>query len=74
MDYHQSEPCFLHSRKGSAASSSSRHLKPFAAGDIKVFLLENVSGTAPRILEGQGYQIEFSETSIGEEELIEKAR
>jgi D-3-phosphoglycerate dehydrogenase / 2-oxoglutarate reductase len=51
---------------------NSRALKPFSTGDIKILLLENVNQSAIEILEGQGYQVEFLKTSLGEEELIKK--
>lgn len=74
MNSRQQELCLRQSQRGSADLSPSRQLKLFAAGDIKVLLLENVNEAAPRILEGQGYQIEFIKTSLSEAELIEKAR
>ncbi|ODQ79718.1 hypothetical protein BABINDRAFT_166833 [Babjeviella inositovora NRRL Y-12698] len=47
-------------------------LKPFSTGDIKILLLENVNQTAIEIFSGQGYQVEFYKSSLGDEELIEK--
>lgn len=51
-----------------------RALKPFATKDFKILLLENVNQTAVEILQGQGYQVEFHKTSLGEEDLIEKIK
>lgn len=51
---------------------TSRALKPFSTGDIKILLLENVNQSAIEILEEQGYQVEFLKTSLSEEELIKK--
>lgn len=54
--------------------SSTKQLKPFNTKDIKVLLLENVNKTGRDILEAQGYQVEFSKSSLPEDQLIEKIR
>lgn len=56
------------------AASAVKQLKPFATQDIKVLLLENVNQTGQRILEKQGYQVEFLKSSLPEDQLIEKIR
>ncbi|KAH3667993.1 hypothetical protein OGAPHI_001747 [Ogataea philodendri] len=55
-------------------SKSTKTLKPFSTGDIKILLLENVNQTAIDIFNAQGYQVEFHKTSLGEEDLIEKIK
>ncbi|KAG7818355.1 hypothetical protein KL919_002915 [Ogataea angusta] len=55
-------------------TKSTKTLKPFSTGDIKILLLENVNQTAIDIFGAQGYQVEFHKTSLGEEELIEKIK
>ena len=56
------------------AATAVKQLKPFATHDIKVLLLENVNQTGRRILEDQGYQVEFLKSSLPEDQLIEKIR
>ncbi|GMM28658.1 phosphoglycerate dehydrogenase [Martiniozyma asiatica (nom. inval.)] len=56
------------------ASKTTKTLKPFSTGDLKVLLLENVNQTALDIFANQGYQVEFHKTSLAEEELIEKIK
>jgi hypothetical protein len=57
-----------------AQSASSKHLRPFNTGDVRILLLENVNQTAQDMLKRQGYQVEFYKSSLPEEELIEKIR
>ncbi|KAI9687534.1 MAG: Phosphoglycerate dehydrogenase ser3 [Bathelium mastoideum] len=56
------------------AAFTAKQLKPFATQDIKVLLLENVNTTGRKILEDQGYQVEFLKSSLPEDQLIEKIR
>ena len=49
-------------------------LKPFATEDIKILLLENVNETGRSILTAQGYQVEALQSSLPEDELINKIR
>ena len=56
------------------SNKTSKALKPFSTGDIKILLLENVNSTAIDIFKNQGYQVEFYKSSLPEEELIEKIR
>ncbi|KAL7268953.1 D-3-phosphoglycerate dehydrogenase 2 [Rhizina undulata] len=58
----------------SQAFASSKRLKPFAAEDVRILLLENVNQAARDILAKQGYQVEFYKSSLPEDELIEKIR
>jgi len=51
-----------------------KHLKPFATEDIKILLLENINQAGQDILAKQGYQVESLNSSIPEDELIEKIR
>lgn len=53
---------------------TSKALKPFSTGDIKILLLENVNVTAIEIFKNQGYQVEFYKSSLPEDELIEKIK
>ncbi|ODH25726.1 phosphoglycerate dehydrogenase [Paracoccidioides brasiliensis] len=57
-----------------ANAAALKPLKPFASGDIKILLLENVNQTGRDILSKQGYQVEFLKSSLPEDELIEKIR
>ena len=57
-----------------AHHASSKQLKPFNTGDVRILLLENVNQTAQDILRAQGYQVEFHKSSLPEDELIEKIR
>lgn len=56
------------------AAASSKQLKPFNTGDVRILLLENVNQTAQDILRAQGYQVESYKASLPEDELIEKIR
>ncbi|KAF2238580.1 D-3-phosphoglycerate dehydrogenase [Viridothelium virens] len=56
------------------AAAAAKQLKPFATQDIKVLLLENVNQTGRKILEEQGYQVEFLKSSLPEDQLIKKIR
>lgn len=62
------------SQYSTLAHKTSKALKPFSTGDIKILLLENVNSTAIDIFKNQGYQVEFYKSSLPEEELIEKIR
>lgn len=53
---------------------TSKALKPFSTGDIKILLLENVNVAAIEIFKNQGYQVEFYKSSLPEDELIEKIK
>lgn len=55
-------------------AKTTKALKPFSTGDIKILLLENVNATAINIFKNQGYQVEFYKSSLPEDELIEKIR
>lgn len=57
-----------------SANQGERHLKPFESGDIKVLLLENINQSAVQILMEKGYQVEQLESSLPEEELIERIK
>ena len=61
-------------RAQAANASSSKQLKPFNTGDVKILLLENVNQTAQDSLRQQGYQVEFIKSALPEDELIEKIR
>ena len=61
-------------RRRSSIKETVRPLKPFAHGDIKILLLENVNSIAVETLKAQGYQVEFHKASLPEAELIEKIR
>ncbi|KAL2036970.1 hypothetical protein N7G274_010255 [Stereocaulon virgatum] len=54
--------------------ASHKQLKPFAAEEIKILLLENVNTTGQDILRSQGYQVTALKSSLPEDELIEKIR
>ena len=51
-----------------------KQLKPFAAEEIKILLLENVNKAGQDILKSKGYQVTSLKTSLPEDELIEKIR
>ena len=51
-----------------------KQLKPFATEDIKILLLENVNQTGRDILAKQGYQVDFLQSSLPEDELIARIR
>ena len=51
-----------------------KQLKPFATEDIKILLLENINQTGRDILATQGYQVDFLQTSLSEDELIARIR
>ena len=55
-----------------SSSSAPRLLTPFAIGDIRILLLENVSQGAVDLLRQQGYQVDFQTKAWTEEELCEK--
>ncbi|ODV70114.1 D-3-phosphoglycerate dehydrogenase 1 [Hyphopichia burtonii NRRL Y-1933] len=59
---------------GGNQQKTSKALKPFSTGDIKILLLENVNLTAINIFKNQGYQVEFYKSSLPEDELIEKIK
>ena len=61
------------SRTGTGPTSA-KPLKPFATEDIKILLLENVNETGRNILTAQGYQVEALQSSLSEDELINKIR
>lgn len=52
----------------------SKQLKPFVTEDIKILLLENINQTGRDVLNKQGYQVEILQTSLGEDELIQRIR
>ena len=52
----------------------SKQLKPFVTEDIKILLLENINQTGRDVLNKQGYQVESLQTSLGEDELIQRIR
>ncbi|KDN35682.1 hypothetical protein K437DRAFT_276953 [Tilletiaria anomala UBC 951] len=54
------------------SSRAPRLLTPFAIGDIKILLLENVSQGAVQMLREQGYQVDFHTKAWSEEELCKK--
>lgn len=62
------------SQYNTLSHKTSKALKPFSTGDIKILLLENVNATAIDVFKNQGYQVEFYKSSLPEEELIEKIR
>ncbi|KAK4548475.1 D-3-phosphoglycerate dehydrogenase 2 [Oleoguttula mirabilis] len=64
----------LASSHGTHQRPSTKQLKPFHTGDIKVLLLENVNKTGQDILRKQGYQVEAIKSSLPEDQLIEKIR
>lgn len=49
-------------------------LKPFATEDIKILLLENINESARTVLEKEGYQVEFYNHALTEDELIDKLK
>lgn len=55
-------------------NTGAKPLKPFATGDIKILLLENVNTTGQDILREQGYQVEALKASLPEAELLEKIK
>ncbi|EEH39432.1 D-3-phosphoglycerate dehydrogenase [Paracoccidioides lutzii Pb01] len=67
-------PPSSHGMAQAANAAALKPLKPFASGDIKILLLENVNQTGRDILSKQGYQVEFLKSSLPEDELIEKIR
>ena len=52
----------------------SKQLKPFVTEDIKILLLENINQTGRDVLNKQGYQVESLQTSLGEDELIQRIK
>lgn len=58
--------------QGSFTFNKRRHLHPFDAGEVKILLLENVNRRALDIFDKEGYEIEFLESSLPDEELIKK--
>jgi D-3-phosphoglycerate dehydrogenase len=67
-----SPPSSFGPRAMAAHNTSSKQLKPFNTGDVRILLLENVNQTAQDMLKRQGYQVEFYKSSLPEDELIEK--
>jgi len=63
-------PTLIRTKTGAAP----KHLKPFREQDIKILLLENVNQTGRKILQGQGYQVEYMKSSLPEDQLIEKIK
>ena len=68
-----------HSKTGSGlrrmtTRAFEKQLKPFATGDMKILLLENINEVGQDILRKQGYQVEAMKTSLPEHELIEKVK
>lgn len=59
-------------RRSSVPQRVEKELRPFDSGDVKILLLENVNQSALQILGKEGYQVEFLETSLPEDELINK--
>lgn len=51
-----------------------KQLKPFATEDIKILLLENINESARTVLEKEGYQVEFYNHALTEDELIDKLK
>lgn len=51
-----------------------KQLKPFATGDIKILLLENINEIGQDILKRQGYQVEALKSSLPEVELVERIK
>lgn len=49
-----------------------RVLHPFATGDLKLLLLENISQDAVRSFQAQGFQVDWYPKAWSENELIEK--
>lgn len=56
------------------ATVQSKQLKPFVTEDIKILLLENINQTGRDVLNKQGYQVESLQSSVGEDELIERIK
>jgi D-3-phosphoglycerate dehydrogenase len=63
-----------HLKRRPTGAQPPKPLKPFDTQDIKILLLENINQTGREILEGQGYQVEALNTSLTEDQLIEKIR
>ncbi|ODV84651.1 hypothetical protein CANARDRAFT_200690 [[Candida] arabinofermentans NRRL YB-2248] len=61
-------------RPRASTLKSTKSLKPFSTGDMKILLLENINQTAIDIFKSQGYQIEYYKTSLNEDELLEKIK
>ncbi|KAF2457340.1 D-3-phosphoglycerate dehydrogenase 2 [Lineolata rhizophorae] len=59
---------------GARRLTETKHLKPFNTQDIRVLLLENVNQTGRKIMQDQGYQVEFLKSSLPEDQLIEKIK
>lgn len=57
-----------------STSHAAKQLKPFATGDIKILLLENVNESGQKILRDQGYQVEATKTSMSEADLIDRIK
>ncbi|KAJ3286434.1 hypothetical protein HK104_009040 [Borealophlyctis nickersoniae] len=57
-----------------ATNSTSKPLKPFASGEIKVLLLEGINKTGVEILTRAGYQVEAHPKALPVEVLKEKIR
>ena len=57
---------------GSALQS--KQLKPFVTEDIRILLLENINQTGRDVLINQGYQVECLQTSLAEDELIQRIK
>lgn len=73
--FHSPPSSFRELPRGQSVSGpSTKQLKPFAAKDFKVLLLENVNQAGVDILKDQGYQVEFLKSSLPEDQLIEKIK
>ncbi|CCK69521.1 phosphoglycerate dehydrogenase SER33 KNAG_0C04190 [Huiozyma naganishii CBS 8797] len=49
-------------------------VKPFSTDDMKILLLEGINVSAVAVLEQQGYQIESHDSTLPEDQLIEKIK
>lgn len=61
-------------RRFSTSQRPEKVLKPFNEKEIRILLLENVNQSAIDILTKKGYNVEFLESSLPEDELIEKIK
>jgi D-3-phosphoglycerate dehydrogenase len=57
---------------GAGAIRQPRVLHPFATGELKLLLLENISQEAVATFKAQGYQVDWFPKAWGENELVEK--
>lgn len=68
----------LHQRQHSITPQSTdivlqpRVLRPFATGDLRLLLLENISKEAIKTFEQQGFQVDHHTKAWSEEELLQK--